>query len=294
MSESRVVGPRPLALEAARLLGLAGLLALAGARMALGAPPESAVEQLHEHISDTDRVLRVPPERAEQVRQEVADALREALGSKIASLELDLATPRLLLEDGQLEVVFDRARIDLEGLDVSGIQVRGRIRVEDLRLDYAALGLRRFRLTAPPRVFPDLETSLENIDAYLANHGFRDTFVREREGGAGIVFGGRRPVRILMVRTNPLVTVAGRFTLDGTVLGFDIEDLTVRDTSGPVASAIQRRIRSEAGRKIDLAELFQGFEVGGIVVRDGMLRVMSGPHALLAQRLEESGTASAG
>lgn len=279
------VGIRPLALEAVRLLGLAGLLTLAGARIALGAPAEN----LQERLADTERVLRVAPERAEQVRQEVADALRTALGDRISSVELDLATPRLLLAGDTLEVVFDRGRIDLEGLDVSGIKVRGRIRVEDLRLDYAALGLRHFKLTAPPRVFPDLETSLENVDAYLAGHGFRDTFVREREGRAGIEFGGRRPVRILMVRTNPLVTVSGRFTLDGTVLGFEIEDLQVRDTSGPVASAIQRRIRSEAGRKIDLAELFQGFEVGGIVVRDGMLRVMSGPHALLAQRLEASG-----
>ena len=287
---AEVVGRlRPLALESVRLLGLASLLALAGARIALGAPVDELSSALHERLADPERVLQVPAERAEQVRQEVAEALRAALGDKIESVELDLATPRLLLDDGELEVVFDQARIDLEGLDVSGIKVRGRIRVEDLRLDYAALGLRHFRLTAPPRVFPDLETSLENVNDYLSGHGFRDTFVREREGGTGIEFGGRRPVRILMVRTNPLVTVAGRFTLDGTVLGVHIEDLQVRDTSGPVASAIQRRIRSEAGRKIDLAELFQGFEVGGIVVRDGMLRVMSGRQPLLAQRLQASG-----
>jgi hypothetical protein len=285
---------RPLALEAVRLLGLAGLLTLAGARMALGAPIDPPAD-LQEHLSDTERVLRVAPERIEQVRQEVAEALRVALGERIESVELALARPRLLLSNGDLEVVFDHGEIDIDGLDVSGIKVRGRIRVEDLRLDYAALGLRRFRLTGAPRVFPDLETSLENVDAYLASHGFRDTFVREREGGAGIEFGGRRPVRILFARTNPLVTISGRFTLNGTVLGFDIDELQVRDTSGPVASAIQRRIRSEGNRKIDLAELFQGFEVRGIEVRDGMLRVMSGARALLAQRLEGSAiTAAAG
>lgn len=279
---------RSLALEGARLLGMASLLALAGARIALGAPTPAPAERLQEVLADTDRVLRIAPERAEEVRQEVVEALRAALGDRIGTVALDLSSPRMLLASDELEVVFDRCTIDLEGLDVSGIAVRGRIRVEDLRLDYAALGLRHFRLTGTPRVFPDLETSLENVDAYLASNGFRDTFVKESEDGGGIVFGGRRPVRFLMVRSNPMVTVAGRFTLDGTVLGFEIQDLQVRDTSGPIASEIKRRIRSEATRRIDLKELFEGFEVGAIEVRDGMLRVMSGARALLAQRLQGS------
>ncbi len=240
------------------------------------------------------RELNLGQDRVEAIREEVREVLHAQLGKKMKKVGLNLPLPRMVRNKESIELIFDEGTIDLSGLKVSGISVNGTIRFEDLRLDYGALGLRHFKLTSAPRVFPNLETSLENVNQYLEAQGFKDTFVRQASQGDGIVFGGRRPVRMLMMRTNPFVTIQGRFTVDGSLLGFEIDEVQVENTNGTVAGAIQRRIRSQASQSIDLTSLFEGFELSGIEVKHGMLRVMSGKKEFLAQNLAKSTKTLAG
>lgn len=158
-------------------------------------------------------------------------------------------------------------------MDVGGIGVSGSVAFEDLRLDYGALGVGRFVLTADPSVRPQLSTTLAELQGFMDRQGLRDTFLRYDDKTGEIELGGRRPSRILFVKVNPLVTVRGKFLVDDNVISFKISSIDVRDASGMVASECERRVRALASRTVDLDEVLAGLRVDRIRLAGGRIQV---------------------
>lgn len=238
------------------------------------------------HQPEVPREIQLSEGRASGIRAEVERALEHHLGQNVQNVSLGLTRPRLLRCRDAFELRFDSGRILLSSLDVSGIQVDGSIEFEDLRLDYAALGVGEFRLTADPRVTPNLATSIQEFEKFMEAQGLRETFLRFDEATGEVVLGGRRPARVFLFRVNPHVTVRGQFTLTDNQVGFRISQVEVRDASGPVAREVESRVRRLASQTVDLDQVLSGLRVSGIRVGGGEIRVVGeGGGVLFAHRL---------
>ncbi len=256
-------------------------LALATCLRAETAAPAAPVEV----VPDSIREIRLREARADAVRAEVERALEGTLGARVRQVSLGLSEPRLLRRGEDFELRFESGEIHLSEMDVGGIKVTGSIRFEDLRLDYAALGVGQFRLLSDPKVYPDLSTSLTDLEVFMQKQGLRETFLRHDQETGDLIFGGRRPVRILLVRVNPLVTVRGRFVLADNKVGFHLSRIDVEDAGGAVAEAVERRVRSLAAQTVDLDEVLSGLRIRSVRVGGGRVRVVSEAGLLLAQDL---------
>lgn len=241
-----------------------------------------------------EREISMTAEREASVRSEVERALEVALGERVKSVSLGLGRPALWRRGDRFELHFEKGTIGLTEMDVGGISVNGIVRFEDLVLDYAELGVGKFRLLEDPQVYPDLSTTLLELEAFMDKQGLRDTFIRYDEEAQELVLGGRRPVQILFVRMTPLVTVRGNFALDDNKVAFKIRDIDVKDANGTVASAVRRRVHEIASRTVDLDEVLAGLVVKGIRLGGGSVRVESGHGLFFAHKLPAIGFGTAG
>lgn len=250
---------------------------------------------LVEESSPVEREIELDAERSGTIRGEVERALQHHLGDRVSNVSLGLTQPRLLRRGNRFELLFEEGRIVLNALEVGGIQVNGHVDFEDLRLDYGALGVGRFELVADPRVYPNISTSLEQLELFMKEQGLRDTSLVFDEEAGEIVMSGRRPARVFLFRVNPMVTVRGGFVLEDNQLGFHLSRLDVRDASGPVCREVEHRVRRLAAKRVDLNEVLSGLKVQSIRVAGGEVRILGGEGGVLfAHRITQRGGPAAG
>lgn len=286
--------PRGRLHAGACLLALATCLAPAEAAVSAPseAPPAIPVPARPPLANPGERVLDLDAERQDAIREEVERALSAELGENVKHVSLGLCQPQLVRKGSTFELRFEKGDVVLTELDVGGIRVTGRVRFRDLRLDYAALGIGRFELAADPEVYPDLSTTLADLETFMSKQGLRDTFVRFDPETGELELGGRRPVRVLLFRANPHVTVRGRFALEDNKVSFQVADVQVRDAGGPVVSAVRRRVLQIASRSVDLDEVLAGLKVRGVRVGGGLVRVVSDSGLLFSHELAAAHLAS--
>ncbi len=246
--------------------------------------PPSALTLLKERLSKGRSQAKNA--RAEAIKEAVRISLTTALKGRLNSVEVELSEPTIQFSGHRGEVVFETVSVSIEGLDVAGIALRGLLRIEDLHLDFGAFGLGKLKITEVPQLFPELESTREDVNSYLSSNGFQGPFVRTKENGL-IELGGHCPLRILLLKTNPRVAIAGEFRLNQTVLSFAPQAVEVTNTNGAVAAAIRRKIMGEKNRRFDFADLFQGFSGKPLSVGEGYLHIVDGEKRLYTQSLED-------
>jgi hypothetical protein len=239
------------------------------------------------------REILLTEARSSAIRAEVERALEHHLGENVQNVSLGLTRPRLVRTGEEFELRFDSGRILLSALDVGGIRVDGSVQFEDLRLDYAALGVGEFKLTADPRVTPNLNTSIAEFERFMEVQGLRETFLDFDEATGEVVLGGRRPAKVFLFRVNPHVTVRGRFTLEDSKVGFAVTRVDVREASGAVAREVEARVRRLASQTVDLDQVLSGLRVHSIRIGGGEIRVTGAEGGVLfAHHLPGGGPAA--
>lgn len=245
----------------------------------------------HSAESESDSVY-LSEARKKSILEKVESVLERSLGSNSKSLTLGLSEPEMHRDQEGFVLGFRSGKVILNALDVSGIKVYGSLDFEDLKLDYAALGVGRFKLIGSPRVQPNLRTSHAEFENFMASHGLKDTFLHFDKETKEVVLGGRRPTRILFARVNPLVTVRGRFTIEGKTIGFKVNSVEVEQASGLIAREIESRVRSLATKKVHLEDVLAGAEVKTIDFAEGEVRVTGGEgQVLFSHRLQDEAAA---
>ena len=230
-------------------------------------------------------IADIQARREAEVLRRVEALVASDLGRHAEGMEVALDELRIHRDAPRPIVEVARATLTVSRLKVAGIHLSGTVEVHGLRLDYAALGVGRLRVLDVPRVLPQLTATFDDVATFLGAQGIRAPFVEVDPIGGSLVFGGRRPVRVLFHRSNPEVRVHGRFRVEGSRVGFAVSEVQVSETMGVVAGAIRRKVRHTAAATVDLLELLPGLEVARLDVAGGSVQVTKGDVVLFQQDL---------
>ena len=212
--------------------------------------------------ADDWRPVHLAGGREEDLQERLQRGFQGLFGEVLEGVRVEAPGAYLETEGEAFQVVLPRLTLHFQGLEGWSGSLTGRLEGEDLRVEYAPLGVGEVRFPVVPELEGHLRSAAEDLEASLRRDAFTVADLHFDE--SGLRLDGKLEFRLLFLAIRPELELEGYFARRGERFVFEPTRTYVSNVPGFLRARLRDRLDRRSAEGFGLDRAMAGLRRRGI------------------------------